>query len=100
MMHARLLRMQVRPERLDEAARIFVEDVVPGCRAQEGFRGAFFLVERRLGECLPVTLWETEAAMMATEENRFFQNQLMKFLGLFHHGLVRESYEVVYNERA
>jgi heme-degrading monooxygenase HmoA len=98
-MHARLLRMQVKPERIDEAVRIFAEEVAPGCRAQRGFRGAYFLVDRKLGECLPITLWETEADMVATEENRFFQNQLMKFLGLFHHGLVREAYEVSFSER-
>ncbi len=93
-MHARMLKMQVRPERIDEAARLFAEDVIPGCRGQAGYRGAYFLVDRKLGECVPITLWETEADMAATEENRFFQTQLMKFLGLFHHGLLRESYEV------
>lgn len=93
-MHARMLKMQVRPERIDEAARLFAEDVIPGCRGQAGYRGACFLVDRKLGECVPITLWETEADMAATEENRFFQTQLMKFLGLFHHGLLRESYEV------
>lgn len=98
-MHARLLRMQIKPERIDEAVRIFAEEVAPGCRAQPGFRGAYFLVDRKLGECLPITLWETEGDMIATEENRFFQNQLMKFLGLFHHGLVREAYEVNFSER-
>lgn len=98
-MHARLLRMQVRPERIDEAARLFAEDVVPGLQSQSGYRGAYFLVDRKLGECLPITLWETEAQMFATEENRFFQTQLMKFLGLFHHGLVREAYEAVVIDR-
>lgn len=93
-MQARLLRMQVKPERIDEAARLFAEEVVPGCRGQRGYRGAYFLVDRKLGECVPITLWESEADMVATEENRFFQTQLMKFLGLFHHGLVREAYEV------
>jgi len=93
-MHARMLRMQIKPERIDEAARLFAEDVVPGCRGQGGYRGAYFLVDRKIGECVPITLWETEADMVATEENRFFQTQLMKFLGLFHHGLVREAYEV------
>jgi heme-degrading monooxygenase HmoA len=93
-MYARLLRMQVKSDRIEEAARIFAENVVPGCRSQAGYRGAFFLVDRKLGECLPMTLWETEADMMATEENRFFQTQLARFLGLFHHGLVREAYEV------
>ena len=99
-MYARMLRMQVKPERIDEAARLFAEDVIPGCSGQAGYRGAYFLVDRRIGECLPITLWETEADMMATEENRFFQTQLMKFLGLFHHGLVREAYEVVVADRA
>jgi heme-degrading monooxygenase HmoA len=98
-MHARMLRMQIKPERIDEAARLFAEDVVPSCRTQAGYRGAYFLVDRKLGECVPVTLWETEAEMMATEENHFFQTQLMKFLGLFHHGLVREAYEVALADR-
>jgi heme-degrading monooxygenase HmoA len=93
-MHARMLKMQVKPERIDEAARIFAADVIPGCRSQAGYRGACFFVDRKLGECVPVTFWETESDMVATEENRFFQTQLMKFLGLFHHGLVREAYEV------
>ena len=99
-MHARLLRMQVKPDRIDEAARIFAEEVAPGCRDLPGFRGAYFLVDRKLGECMPITLWETEADMIATEENRFFQTQLMKFLGIFHHGLVREAFEVAFSERA
>jgi heme-degrading monooxygenase HmoA len=98
-MYARMLRMQVRPERIDEAAKVFAEKILPGCREQPGYRGSYFLVERNLGECVPVTLWETEADMLATEENRFFQNQLMKFLGLFHHGLFRESYEIAIIDR-
>ena len=95
-MYARMLRMQVKPERIDEAARLFAEDIVPSCRSQAGYRGAYFLVERKLGECVPVTIWETETDMLATEENHFFQTQLVKFLGLFHHGLVREAYEVTF----
>ena len=98
-MHARMLRMQVKPDRIDEAARLFAEDVIPGCHTQSGYQGAYFLVDRKLGECVPITLWETEADMIATEENRFFQTQLMKFLGLFHHGLVREAYEVAFIDR-
>ena len=97
-MYARMLRMQVKPERIDEAARLFSEDVVPNCREQPGYRGAYFLVDRKLGECVPITLWETEADMIATEENRFFQTQLVKFLGYFRHGLIREAYEVAMSD--
>jgi hypothetical protein len=98
-MHARMLKIQVRPEYIDEAARIFAEDIVPKCREQPGYRGAYFLVDRKIAECVPVTLWETEADMLATEENRFFQGQLSKLMGFFRHGLVRESYEVTVTDR-
>jgi len=94
-MHARMLKMQVAPERIDEAARLFAEDIVPSCRGQAGYRGAYFLVDRKLGECVPITLWNTEADMLATEDNRFFQTQLVKFIRFFRHGLIRETYEVV-----
>jgi heme-degrading monooxygenase HmoA len=57
-----MLKMQVKPERIDEAARLFAEDIIPNCREQAGYRGAYFLVDRKLGECVPVTLWTTEAA--------------------------------------
>ena len=94
-MYARTLRMQVMPERIDEAARLFAEEVVPSCRGQAGYRGAYFLADRKLGECVPVTLWNSEADMLATEENRFFQTQLVKFLKYFRRGLTRETYEVL-----
>ena len=97
-MHARMLKMQVRPEHIDDAARVFAEDVVPNCRNQAGYRGAYFLVDRKLAECVPISFWETEADMLATEENRFFQGQLVKLLGFFRHGLIRESYEVVVSD--
>lgn len=93
-MYTRMLRMKIKPELIDEAARLFAEDIVPNCRGEAGYRGAFFLVDRKAGECVPVTLWETEADMLATEENRFFQTQLVKFLGFFRHGIIRETYEV------
>jgi len=98
-MYARMLKMQVKSENIDEAARVFAEEIVPNCRTQAGYRGAYFLIDRKLGECVPITVWETEADMLATEENRFFQSQLVKLLGVFRHGLIRESYEVAVCDR-
>ncbi|OGD11501.1 MAG: hypothetical protein A2W20_09540 [Candidatus Aminicenantes bacterium RBG_16_66_30] len=98
-MYARMLKMQVKAEHIDEAARVFAEEIVPNCRAQAGYCAAYFLIDRKLGECVPITVWETEADMLATEENRFFQSQLVKLLGFFRHGLIRESYEVAVCDR-
>lgn len=33
-----------------------------------GFRGAYYLVDRATGQARSLTLWEDEAAMMASEE--------------------------------
>ena len=42
-----------------------------------------------------ITLWETEEDMLETEHNRFFQEQIIKFMDLFKELPVREDYEVV-----
>ena len=94
-MYARLLRFQTKIDKVNQASKIFKESVIPLCQKQDGYKGAFFLVDRETGDCIPVTLWETEEAMLATEHNRFFQEQLVKFMPLFTELPVREGYEVV-----
>jgi hypothetical protein len=94
-MYARLLRFQVKIDRINQASIIFEESVIPLCRKQKGYKGAFFLADRKTGNCAPVTLWETEEDMLETEHSRFFQEQLVKFMPLFTELPVREGYEVV-----
>jgi len=65
------------------------------CQKQEGYKGAFFLADRENGNCVPVTIWETEEDMLATEHSRFFQEQIVKFMNFFTELPVREGYEVV-----
>jgi hypothetical protein len=36
--------------------------------------------------------------MLATEEGRFFQEQLVKFMGFFKEPPIREAYEVIVKE--
>ena len=94
-MYARLLRFQTKLDKIDQAAKIFEESVVPLCQKQKGYKGSFFLANRETGNCAPITLWETEEDMLATEHNRFFQEQLVKFMPLFTELPVREGFEVV-----
>ena len=94
-MFARLLRMQTSVERINEAAKLFEESVIPLCRNQKGYKGAYFLTDRKTGVSIPVTLWENEKDMLATESSHFFQEQLVKFLGLFKAPPIREAYEVI-----
>lgn len=94
-MHARILRFQTRVDSIDQASKLFNESVIPLCQKQKGYKGAFFIVDRETGNCVPVTLWDSEEDMLATEHNRFFQEQIVKFMNLFKELPMREGYEVV-----
>ncbi len=55
-------------EEVDEAIRQVRENVLPRTEQLDGFKGAYFLVDRQNGKSLTVTLWESEEAMRASEE--------------------------------
>jgi hypothetical protein len=41
--HARVTFAQVKPEDIEDSARLFEEGIIPAAREEEGFRGAHFL---------------------------------------------------------
>jgi len=98
MQYARILRMHLKIDRIDAAKKIFEESVIPLCKNQKGFLGAYFLADQESGTCIPITLWESEEDMLATEHNAFFQEQLVKFMPFFKSPPIREGYKVVVNE--
>ncbi len=98
-MFARLLRIQTKIERIDEASKLFEENVIPLCKDQKGYKGAYFLTDRKTGNSIPVTLWESEEDMLATERSRFFQEQVVKFLRFYKSSPIREAYEVVFQDK-
>ncbi len=94
-MFARLLRIKTRIGRIDDAAKLFEESVIPLLKNQKGYKGAYFLTDRKTGESIPITLWENEEDMLATESSHFFQEQLVKFMTFFKAPPIREAYEVI-----
>ena len=66
-MFARLVTIGGRREQVDEFARIGTEKVLPQLKRLEGFEGSLVLANRRSGEIVTVTLWESEEALRATE---------------------------------
>ncbi len=97
-MFARMLRIQTDIEKIDEASRLFEEQVIPLCKERKGHKGAFFLGDHKTGNCIIVTVWETEQDLLDTEHSRFFQEQLVKFMKYFITPPIREVYEVLYME--
>jgi heme-degrading monooxygenase HmoA len=93
-MFARLLRMQIKIDRIDEATKLFEKKVVPLCKKQKGFKGAYFMADPKTGEGIAITLWESEEDLCATEQSHFFQEQVAKFLPFYTKAPIREAYEV------
>jgi len=77
-MYARVTHVQVEPEDIVEAARLFDQSVVPAARQEEGFAGTLLLV-RDDGHALAIDLADTLEHMQANERSGFYQSQVAKF---------------------
>ncbi len=67
-MFARVSTFEGPPEQMDEALRHVREQVLPQIQQQDGFKGLIALGDRQNGKILGITLWESEQAMQASEE--------------------------------
>jgi len=52
--------------RLERGIRFYREQVVTTYRELAGFKGAYLFVNRKTGNVLSITLWETEQTLEAT----------------------------------
>jgi hypothetical protein len=82
-------------DKIDEAAKLFTESVIPAFRAQKGYQGAYFISERKTGKSICVSLWDSEQDAIANEASHVYQEQLVKFIGLFTMDPFREGYELL-----
>ena len=94
-MFARMTILYVKAENIDDAIRLFRTSVVPEAKKQEGYRGTCLLVDRAAGQGRVVTFWRSEKDILATEENRYYQEQLVKVIPYLSRDPMREGYEVV-----
>ena len=93
-MFARLTIVTTNIDKLDETIKIFEESVVPAAKSQKGYRGAYFLTDRKTGKGIALTLWDSEEDAIANEQSGYYQEQVAKFKGFFTAPPVREGYEV------
>ena len=67
-MFARVSNYQGSPNQVDEALSTVREQILPRAAELDGYKGAYFLVDRHSGRSISITLWESEEAMRASEE--------------------------------
>jgi heme-degrading monooxygenase HmoA len=67
--HARLSRFAgLDPERVEETVDQFREQALPQLQQQPGFRGITVGVNRKTGQAVAISVWETEADMTQSEK--------------------------------
>lgn len=93
-MHARVTTAHVQPGKMDDSLAIWRDTVPPVVKAQSGFKGALFLIDRNTGKGMSVTLWETEADLKAVEASGVYHEVIAKFADVLAGPPVREQYEV------
>lgn len=97
-MYARLTRIQVRIERVEHSVKIFTESIVPAAKQQKGYRGIFLFMNPVTGEGTTLVLFDSEKDCLASEENHYYQEQLVKVMNFFTAPPVREGYEIAFSD--
>lgn len=61
--YARVVRLKGDASKINEAVKLWTQDILPLLKKQPGFTGATLLGNRKTGDGLSVSYWESEAAM-------------------------------------
>jgi hypothetical protein len=97
-MYARLVEVQVAPERIDECIAIARERIAPSAAAQPGFDHGHWFIDRTTGKAGSITFWTSEADERASRAN---VPRLIEALApiLASHDVRQETFEVVHEQR-
>lgn len=93
-MYARVLSFQWKPDKLDEAIKIYTESGIPAMKPQKGFISVSLLLDRNTGKGATVAFWVTKEDMLATEDSGLVREQLDKFKDYFVGPYTIDIYEV------
>lgn len=92
-------RVTIFKEPVDEGIRVTRDRVVPVVLGLSGSKGGFFLVNRKSGKTLSLTLWESEEALRASEAPiaKLRAERVVEIPGS--ETLVVDEYEVIFHPR-
>lgn len=66
-MYARVTHFSTEPAKLGEGIRRINESIIPWAKQVPGFKGGYWLVDRKSGKGFGVTLFESEEALLSSE---------------------------------
>lgn len=93
-MHARVTTLSIDPSKTGEATQIYQNSILPALQAQQGFKGAYLLVNPTTGKGVSLTLWANEADGQAYESSGSYREQVAKAAALFTAPPTLDTYDV------
>lgn len=93
-MYARVTTLSMQKGKGAEAVEIYKTSVLPAAQAQKGYRGSYVLADWKTDKGITVTFWTSKKEALASEENLYYQEQLVKVMTLFEGPPIREGYDV------
>jgi len=67
--YTRVVRLKGDPTKVEEQVRLWTQDVLPVIKKQKGFTGVTLLGNRKTGDAMTVSYWETEGTMKDARGN-------------------------------
>ena len=78
-MHVRSTTVQIQSGKTQEFIDLYNNSVVPAQRSQKGYQGSYLMTDASSGKCLAISVWESEADMLAGESGGgYLQEQIAK----------------------
>ena len=93
-MYSRTGTSTIKPGKMDEALTVYRDTILPVLKQQKGFKGLYWLTDRKTDKYTVFTLWETEADMLATETSGLLREVLSKLDAYVAAPVTIERYEV------
>jgi heme-degrading monooxygenase HmoA len=90
----RVMRVQLRPEKVDEASEVYRDSILPAAQEQPGFRGALLAVDPTTGKGISATAWDSKADLEAGEMSGYLREQLAKVAPHFTSEPERQVFDV------
>lgn len=79
-MHARSGTIYPRSNRFDHVLQLLRDSVIPAAHRESGFNGMMLLKDREAETIVSITLWESEADMLASAEGEYLQEQISRLI--------------------
>ena len=93
-MHARSGTLYPRSDRFDYVLRVLHDSVAPAVQKKPGCLGMLIMNNRQASSIVGITLWESEADMLASAKGEYLQEQVSKVITYLRRPPEFEEYEI------